>query len=86
MERVLLYLDDLDDAVFALAFVGERRVRWLAWLLATLLLAAAAAATVFAALYDPALGVAALSLITVLLLYRSATTPRPALTRRSRPV
>lgn len=83
MERLLLYLDDIDDALFALAFVGERRGRRLAALLAALLVALTGAGTVFVALHEPAMGAAVLSLLTVLLLYRAATAPRPAITRRS---
>jgi hypothetical protein len=84
MERFLLYLDDIDDAVFALAFVRERRGGPLRTLLAALFMAMIGIATVYVALHDPALGAASLALLTVLLLYRSATLPPPVKARGAR--
>lgn len=75
MERFLLYLDDIDDMVFALAFVRERRGGAMRTLAAALFMALLGAATVYVALHDPSLGAASLALLTVLLLYRSATAP-----------
>ena len=72
MERLLLYLDDIDDAVFALAFVRERRGGPLRTLLAAAFMALLGAATVYVALHSPSLGAASLALLTLLLLYRSA--------------
>ena len=75
MECFLLYLDDLDDWFFALALAGERirrRTRRLG------LLAVGAVVQVLAvilALRNPALGAALAALLTVAVLYRSATAP-----------
>ena len=75
MERVLLYLDDIDDFVYACALIGERLLRLLLRLgwVATLL--TLQCAFVLLAVELPALGAAAAALLTVLLLYRSATMP-----------
>ena len=73
MERILLYLDDLEDMVYAVALNGERIRR--AFGAACLLLGAAVAQllVIVLALRDPALGAAVASLLTVAVLYRSAT-------------
>ena len=75
MERILLYLDDLDDAVFALAFVGERRGRRFGRALGNLLLVATLVIAISLAPRQPALSAGTLALVSVLLLYRSVTRP-----------
>ena len=76
MERFLLYWDDLDDLIHALAFVGERRRSKIRHVAAALGLGVIGTATVYMALQEPALGAASLALFSVLLLYRSVTAPR----------
>ena len=75
MERFLLYWDDLDDLVHALAFVGERRRSVIRHIAAALGLGAIGAAAIYMALHEPTLGAASLALFFVLLLHRSVTTP-----------
>ena len=79
MEKVLLYLDDLDDAFFALALVRERRWRSMLTLLAAAMVGLIGLATTYVAFHEPTLGAASLALLTVLLLYRAATQPGPVL-------
>ena len=73
MECFLLYLDDLDDWFFAVALVGERIRRGSRRLAMLALGAALQVSTVLLALRDPALGAAIAALLTVAVLYRSAT-------------
>ena len=72
MERLLLYLDDVDDVIFALAFVRERRGGVVRGILGALFMALLGAGTVYVAMHDPSLGAASLALLAILLLYRSA--------------
>lgn len=81
MEKFLLYLDDLDDIFFALALLRERRWRSMRTLLGAATVALIGLATSYIALHEPTLGAASLALFAVLLLYRSATSPRPAFVR-----
>ncbi len=76
MERFLLYWDDLDDLLYTLVFVGERRRSIIRHLFAALGLGAIGAAAVYMSLHEPALGAASLALFLVLLLYRAVTAPR----------
>lgn len=75
MERVLLYLDDIDDFVYAFALVAERLLRVLLRFGGALTLVVAQSGLVLLAIKVPALGAGAAALLTVLLLYRSATMP-----------
>jgi len=73
MEVFLLYLDDIEDAIFAVALVAERIRRLL-----TILVFCGAAVLIQAlaiqlALREPALGAGVAALLTVVVLYRSAT-------------
>ncbi|MDX1482522.1 MAG: hypothetical protein R3315_12640 [Woeseiaceae bacterium] len=81
MERILLYLDDLDDAVFALAFVGERRGRRLGRVLGNVLLIATLVIAVLLTPRQPAISAGTLALVSVILLYRSVTRPVAAARR-----
>ena len=73
MERFLLYLDDLEDMVFAFALVGER-IRRIAFIIAFLAAALLTqAAVVLLAVHSPPLGAGLGALLTVFVLYRSAT-------------
>lgn len=75
MERFLLYWDDLDDLLYALVFVGERRRSIISHVSAALGLGAIGTGAVYMSLHEPALGAASLALFLVLLLYRSVTAP-----------
>jgi len=77
MERILLYLDDLDDFCFALLFAGARRVRALARMIAAVFIGLLGIATSLIATSEPPLGAATAALLLVLLLYRSATAGPP---------
>ncbi len=75
MERILQWLDDLDDLYGAAGLVAER-VRRLAWNLARLfMLLSAGTCGMLAALREPPLGLAVAILLFVFLLYRSVTQP-----------
>ncbi len=75
MERILQWLDDLDDLYGAAALVAER-VRRLTWKLARLImLLSAGTCGVLAGLKEPPLGLAVAILLFVFLLYRSVTQP-----------
>ena len=81
MERILLYLDDLDDAVFALALVGAQRGRRLGRALVNLILIASVIAAAAIVARQPALSAGVLALVSVCLLYRSVTRPVLAVRR-----
>lgn len=75
MECLLLYLDDLEDLVYALALTGER-IRRLTRRVGILAIAALSqAALVLLALRAPELGAGAAALLAVFALCRSATAP-----------
>jgi hypothetical protein len=75
LERILQWLDDLDDLYGAAGLVAER-VRRLTWKIARLLLLLTVATCgVLAALREPPLGLAFAILLFVFLLYRSVTRP-----------
>lgn len=73
MERFLLYLDDLEDAIFALALVGERIRRTLRALALMIIAVTVQVVVILLTLRDPAMGAAVASVLTVVALYRSAT-------------
>jgi len=77
MECFLQYLDDLDDAVYALALLGERIRR--AGIATAIILASLAgqAGAIFIALSQPAIGAGAAALLAVTLMYRSVTSGSP---------
>jgi len=71
MERLLQYLDDLDDFVYAVALTSER-IRTLCNLVLSLtLMVAAQSLGIYVAAKNPPLAVAVASLLAVTLLYRS---------------
>lgn len=81
MEKVLQYLDDLDDLVGALGLITEK-IRNLAWLAAFVLSAAVTTyGAVLLALAEPPLALAMAMMLFVLLLYRSVTQPVHAVRR-----
>jgi len=75
MERMLQYLDDLDDAYAMIGLTLERLRRFLFGLFSYLILSIAAVAGIWLAMMHPPLALAASTLLFVLLLYRSATSP-----------
>jgi hypothetical protein len=74
MERLLQYLDDLDDLYGMLGLINERLRRFLYALFSYLLIGAGALAGVWLALLHPPLALATCILLFVTLLYRSVTT------------
>jgi len=78
MERMLQYLDDLDDAYAMIGLVMERLRRFLFGLFSYLILSTAAVASIWLAMMHPPLALATSTLLFVLLLYRSATSPAAA--------
>lgn len=74
MERFLLYLDDLEDAIYALALVGERIRSALKAMTLMTVAAIAQLVVILLAMREPAFGAALASLLTVAVLYRLATT------------
>ncbi len=75
MECLLLYLDDLEDLVYALALNGERIRRFARRLGAVAIVVLSQAALVMLALRAPELGAGAAALLAVFALCRSATAP-----------
>jgi len=75
LERLLQYLDDLDDLYGVLGLLTER-LREFAWLIGRIVGSAVlAAAGVLVALNKPPLGLAVAMLLFVWLLYRAVTQP-----------
>ncbi len=77
MERIVQYLDDLEDLVYAFALKWERIRRTFRF---TLFVAASGLLQVFAvvlALYNPPLATAVAAILLVGLLYRGATASYP---------
>jgi hypothetical protein len=75
LERILQWLDDLDDLYGAAGLVAERARRIALNLARLSMLLAIGACGVFAALKEPPMGLAVAILLFVFLLYRSVTQP-----------
>lgn len=75
MECLLQYLDNLDDLVGAFGLVWERIRRALFMLFAAILVLAASATGIWLALLHPPVAAAASTVLFVILLYRSVTSP-----------
>ena len=75
MERLLQYLDDLDDLYGALGLLYERLRTLLQALVALVLVAAVACAAIVLAMTHPPIALATSTLMFVPLLYRAVTTP-----------
>ena len=75
MERLLLYLDDLDDLYGAFGLVWEKLRRGLIRLLVTSLLLGVASLAMWLALVHPPIALATSTVLFVILLYRSVTSP-----------
>ena len=75
LERILQWLDDLDD-LYGMARLLAERARRLIWSFARLsILLSVGACGMLAALREPPLGLAVAILLFVFLLYRSVTRP-----------
>ena len=75
MERLLQYLDDLDDAFGMIGLVLERLRRFVYGLFFYLNLCIAALASIWLATLHPPIALATSILLFVTLLYRSVTSP-----------
>ena len=82
MERLLLWLDDLDDLFGAAGLLAERMRRVLVVFARLFVLLLVAACGICAALTEPPLGLAIAILLFVFLLYRSVTQPGLTVGRR----
>lgn len=75
MERLLQYLDDLDDLFAAIGLLAER-IRSALWLLfSAVVIFVVVAAGILLALAEPPLALATAIMLFVTLLYRSVTVP-----------
>ena len=83
MERILQWLDDLDDLLGAVGLLAERLRHAAVTLARLLILFSVALGGVFAGLTEPPLGLAVAILLFVFLLYRSVTQPGFAVRRGS---
>ena len=75
LERILQWLDDLDDLFGAVGLLAERLLRLAVALARLTALLAVAVCGIVAALAEPPLGLAVAILLFVFLLYRSVTQP-----------
>lgn len=75
MERLLQYLDDLDDLFGAAGLVWERLRRTLLRVLAAIMVTSAAGAGMWLALLHPPIALATSTVLFVVLLYRTVTAP-----------
>ncbi|MDH3619725.1 MAG: hypothetical protein OER91_02455 [Gammaproteobacteria bacterium] len=75
MERVLQYLDDLDDLYGAFGLVWENLRRTMLKLVSIAMVLAVAACGITLALAHPPIALATSTMLFVTLLYRSVTTP-----------
>ena len=82
MERLLQWLDDLDDLFGVAGLLAERMRRLLLGAVRLLTLLSVTACGILAALTEPPLGLAVAILLFVFLLYRGVT--RPGFAIRSR--
>lgn len=75
MERLLQYWDDLDDMVGIFGLYAERIRRFTLFILSTLLFFLILVGGVMLALAKPPLALAAVTLLSVALMYHSVTQP-----------
>ena len=75
MERLLQYLDDLDDLYGAAGLLWERVRRTLFMIFATVMVLAVAATGIGLALLHPPTAAATSTVLFVIVLYRSVTSP-----------
>jgi len=77
VERILQYLDDLDDLIGIFGLLAERVRSILVSVALLVILVIAAVVGIFIALSKPPLGLAVVILLFVTLLYRAVTAPSP---------
>jgi ABC-type transport system involved in cytochrome bd biosynthesis fused ATPase/permease subunit len=75
MERLLQYLDDLDDLCGAFGLAWEKMRRILLRVVSIAMISAAGAAAIGLALVHPPIALATSTMLFVVLLYRSVTVP-----------
>ena len=75
MERLLQYLDELDDLFGAAGLAGEKLRRGLLRLIAAILVTAVAGAGIWLALLHPPIALGTSTMLFVILLYRKVTAP-----------
>ena len=78
MERLLQYMDDMDDFVYAIALTWERVRSLCNLVISVILMTAAQALGIYAAVTNPPLAVAGASLLAAALLYWSVVGRPPA--------
>lgn len=83
MERILQWLDDLDDLCGVIGLLSERMIGSIVKLMRLAALLSVTACGIFAARTEPPLALAIASLLFVFLLYRGATQPGFAARGRS---
>jgi hypothetical protein len=81
MECLIQYLDDIEDAFYAIALIGERLRRMVRAVLSIASLVLLLGAGLVLALRSPPLAVGILSLLAVGLLYHSTVSPAPVTSR-----
>ncbi len=81
MERLIQYLDDLDDLIGMIGLVAERIRSLFVALLSCASIIAVAVPGVWLALVNPPLALATSTILFVMLLYRTVTAPIQALSR-----
>jgi hypothetical protein len=72
----LLYWDDVDDLIGAVGLYAEQIRRVFLFTIATLVFLALVSGCILLALVEPPLAMAAVTLLLVMLMYRSVTTSR----------
>ncbi|MBT8090555.1 MAG: hypothetical protein KJO01_10140 [Gammaproteobacteria bacterium] len=75
MERLLQYMDDIDDVIGAFGLVYERLRRILMTILTLLIFGASVSSGVLLAVWHPPIALATCVLLLVALLYRAVTAP-----------
>ena len=81
MERLIQYLDELDDLIGMIGLVTERMRSLFLALLSCVSLVAVAVPGVWLALVNPPLALASSTILFVTLLYRTVTAPTQILSR-----
>jgi hypothetical protein len=80
MERVMQYLDDLEDFVCAVALAAGRIIRAIQGLAVMMVSVALQIGALLLALAQPPLGLAVASILSVTLLYRTVVSHHPRIT------
>jgi len=75
MERLLQYMDDIDDAIGAFGLVYERLRRIVMTIVTLLVFGATISSGILLAIWHPPIALATCLLLFVALLYRAITTP-----------